>query len=182
MAQLDELQVGDHATVTGYTDSGIGYRRKLQALGLRPGARINVLRRATADVHLALLVRGLTVILHPEEAVALAVDKSPTPRFNACKGNPMNDPQTQQPPARMVAGALAHLVRHMETGCPRAGYLAALLLEQVANDPEADAHLRRHARELVEILDRDQGDAHDSAPQALRHPEHERAMRIAAER
>lgn len=60
-----------------------------------------------------------------------------------------------QPPARMVAGALAHLARHMETGCPRSAYLAAMLLEKVANDPEADAHLQRHARELVEILDRD---------------------------
>lgn len=60
-----------------------------------------------------------------------------------------------QPPARMVAGALAHLARHMETGCPRSAYLAALLLEKVASDPEADAHLRRHARELVEILDRE---------------------------
>ena len=61
----------------------------------------------------------------------------------------------EQPPARMVAGALAHLAHHMETGCPRSAYLAAMLLEKVANDPEADAHLRRHARELVEILDRD---------------------------
>lgn len=60
----------------------------------------------------------------------------------------------EQPPARMVAGALAHLARHMETGCQRSAYLAAMLLEKVANDPEADAHLRRHARELVEILDR----------------------------
>ena len=62
----------------------------------------------------------------------------------------------EQPPARMVAGALAHLARHMETGCPRAAYLAAMLLEKVANDPDADAHLRRHARELVDILDHDE--------------------------
>ncbi len=61
-----------------------------------------------------------------------------------------------QSPARMVAGALAHLARHMETGCPRAAYLAAMLLEQVANDGEADGHLRAHARELVEILERDE--------------------------
>ncbi|MBX3649355.1 MAG: hypothetical protein KF853_13270 [Rhodocyclaceae bacterium] len=60
-----------------------------------------------------------------------------------------------QPPARMVAGALAHLARHMETGCPRAAHLAAMLLERVATDPEADAHLREHARELVDILERD---------------------------
>lgn len=64
-------------------------------------------------------------------------------------------PITEQTPARMVAGALAHLARHMETGCLRSAYLAALLLERVATDPEADDHLRRHARELVDILDRD---------------------------
>ncbi len=61
----------------------------------------------------------------------------------------------EQTPARMVAGALAHLARHMETGCQRSAYLAAMLLEQIANDAEADEHLRRHARELVEILDRE---------------------------
>jgi len=64
-------------------------------------------------------------------------------------------PTAVQPPSRMVAGALAHLAKHMETGCQRSAYLAAMLLEQVANDGEADDHLRRHARELVEILDRD---------------------------
>jgi hypothetical protein len=67
----------------------------------------------------------------------------------------MTDLQTEQPPARMVAGALAHLARHMETGCPRSAVLAALLLERVAADAGADDHLRRHARELVEILERD---------------------------
>lgn len=61
----------------------------------------------------------------------------------------------EQPPARMVAGALAHLAQHMETGCPRAGHLAAMLLDKVANDPEADAHLRAHARDLAEILEHD---------------------------
>lgn len=64
----------------------------------------------------------------------------------------MDEPVTHQSPARMVAGALAHLATHMETGCPRAAYLASMLLEQIANDGEADDHLRRHARELVEIL------------------------------
>jgi hypothetical protein len=72
----------------------------------------------------------------------------------------------EQTPARMVAGALAHLARHMETGCQRSAYLAAMLLERVALDPDADDHLRRHARELVEILDRD-GD-HESAPSGVR--------------
>ncbi|NWG87773.1 MAG: hypothetical protein HXY26_09775 [Hydrogenophilaceae bacterium] len=66
----------------------------------------------------------------------------------------------EQPPARMVAGALAHLARHMETGCPRASRLAILLLAKVANDVQADAHLREHARELVDVLERDHADIH----------------------
>lgn len=66
----------------------------------------------------------------------------------------------EQPPARIVAGALAHLARHMETGCPRASSLAILLLDKVANDPDADAHLRRHARQLVDVLEREDSDIH----------------------
>jgi len=82
----------------------------------------------------------------------------------------MNDANLEQPPARMVAGALAHLARHMETGCPRAAYLAAMLLDQVANDTEADDHLRTHARELVEILERDEAREKPSeAPSAAVH-------------
>ena len=58
-------------------------------------------------------------------------------------------------PARLVAGALAHLARHMRTGCPRAAERAALLLERVAAGAETDPHLRAHARELVAVLERD---------------------------
>ena len=68
----------------------------------------------------------------------------------------MNDFLHDNPPARMVAGALAHLARHMTTGCPRAAERAAMLLERVANDADADPHLREHARELVDSLERDQ--------------------------
>lgn len=55
----------------------------------------------------------------------------------------------EQPPARMVAGAPAHLSKHMESNCPRAAYLAAMLVKQVDSDPEADPHLREHARETA---------------------------------
>lgn len=61
-----------------------------------------------------------------------------------------------QPPTCLLAGVFAHLAKHMETGCPQAANLAAMLLVRVADDPEADPHLREHAQELVEILERDQ--------------------------
>lgn len=66
----------------------------------------------------------------------------------------MNDCPHDDSPARLVAGALAHLARHMTTGCPRAAERAALLLARLAADTDADPHLREHARELVDILDR----------------------------
>lgn len=69
----------------------------------------------------------------------------------------MDDPNAhqEQAPARMLAGALAHLAQHMESGCPRAAYLATMLLEQIADDAKTDAHLRQHALQLVEILERE---------------------------
>jgi hypothetical protein len=75
--------------------------------------------------------------------------------FGDCrmKANTLHD---EPPPAQMVAGALAHLACHMTTGCPRAAERAALLLERVAADPEADPHLRAHAHELVDVLERKQ--------------------------
>mgnify|MGYP004701414241 CR=1 FL=1 len=77
--------------------------------------------------------------------------------------------RSAQPLSRMLAGALAHLARHMETGCPRAAYLAAMLLEQVVVDPQADTHLRQHACQLVEILERDpvHAPASDAGPVSL---------------
>jgi hypothetical protein len=59
-----------------------------------------------------------------------------------------------QPPVHILAGVLAHLSQYMENGCPRSAYLAALLLEQIATAPETDAHLSRHALQLVETLEK----------------------------
>ena len=74
-----------------------------------------------------------------------------------------------QPVSRMLAGALAHLAQHMNTGCPRAAHFAANLLDQVAVDPKVDPHLRRHAYEMVEILERDLVHvfANDAAPKVI---------------
>ena len=57
-------------------------------------------------------------------------------------------------PAHIVAGALAHLATHFESGCPRAARLAALLLDRLASDDDTDAELRHHAAGLAEALHR----------------------------
>ena len=41
-----------------------------------------------------------------------------------------------------MSGALAYLAQHMESACPRSAYLAALLLNRIADDTGNDAHLR----------------------------------------
>lgn len=111
-------------------------------------------------------MRGVRYLTHRLMAARSArrlelqeISMTPESRLEVNEVSPLalND---EAPPARLVAGALAHLARHMETGCPRASSLAILLLDKVANDVEADAHLRRHARELVEVLERDDVDVH----------------------
>ena len=57
-------------------------------------------------------------------------------------------------PAHLVAGALAHLAAHLDSGCPRAARLAALLLDRLAADGDADRQLRHHAADLAETLHR----------------------------
>lgn len=55
----------------------------------------------------------------------------------------------------LLAGALAHLAQHMASGCPRSAGLAALLLERIADGASPDSALCRHARQVVEMLERD---------------------------
>lgn len=59
----------------------------------------------------------------------------------------------EQLPDQMLAGALAHLAQHMESGCRRAAYRAVMLLEQIASDPRTSDHLRQHTWQLIDILE-----------------------------
>lgn len=100
------------------------------------------------------------------DEVARLKDEVDTVCANPARMSPLQPPEAprmdtfrvernSQPPTHLLAGALAHLAQHMETACPRAAYLAAMLLEKIAVDPNAEPHLRAHARELVDILERD---------------------------
>lgn len=54
---------------------------------------------------------------------------------------------------RILSGALAYLALHMESACPRSAYLASLLLQRIADDPDNDAQLRHQAHLLAETID-----------------------------
>ncbi len=75
MSSISELKVGDRATVAGYTETGKGYRRKLLAMGLTPGAEIGISRVAPMGDPVEIRVRGSSISLRKEEAAALNVEK-----------------------------------------------------------------------------------------------------------
>lgn len=100
------------------------------------------------------------------DEVARLKDEVDTVCANPARISPLRPPEAPlmniakvernaQPSTHLLAGALAHLAQHMQSGCPRAAYLAAMLLERIAADPQAEPHLRAHARQLVDILERD---------------------------
>ena len=74
MATLGELQVGQRARVTGFTDTGRGYRRKLLTMGLTPGAELSVTRVAPMGDPVEIQVRGFSLSLRKEEAAAMNVE------------------------------------------------------------------------------------------------------------
>ena len=75
MTTLGELQVGDSAKVTGYSEAGGSYRRKLLTMGLTPGAEIGITRVAPMGDPVEIRVRGFALSLRKEEAAALDVEK-----------------------------------------------------------------------------------------------------------
>lgn len=75
MTTLSELKIGDRARMVGFTTSGTGYRRKLLAFGLTPGAEISIVRVAPMGDPVEIRIRGSNLSLRKEEAGALNVEK-----------------------------------------------------------------------------------------------------------
>jgi ferrous iron transport protein A len=73
--RLKQLHVGDRAKVVGFSEGGGPYRRKLLALGLTPGAELDVVRVAPMGDPVEIRVRGFALSLRKDEADALSVEK-----------------------------------------------------------------------------------------------------------
>ena len=71
---LQDLAVGARGRVTGYRAGERGYRKKLLAMGLTPGAEVAVVRVAPMGDPVEIEVRGSRLSLRREEAATVMVE------------------------------------------------------------------------------------------------------------
>jgi ferrous iron transport protein A len=72
---LDQLSVGEVGKVVGYTQVAKGYKGKLLAMGLTPGAELTVTRVAPLGDPIAIIVRGFHLSLRRQQAAGLLVER-----------------------------------------------------------------------------------------------------------
>jgi ferrous iron transport protein A len=77
MNTLKDMKAGDHGRVTGFDAGAPAYRRKLLAMGLTPGAELQVIRVAPLGDPVEVRVRGCSVSLRKDEAETLLVEVLP---------------------------------------------------------------------------------------------------------
>ena len=73
-ATLDQVKVGAKARITGYVGQDLGFRRKLLALGLTPGAEVQIMRVAPLGDPIQIKLRGACVSLRRSEAATFLVE------------------------------------------------------------------------------------------------------------
>ena len=72
MKSLKDLQTGEVATVVGFTNDG-GHTKRLQSLGLVPGATVTIRRAAPLGDPLQVSFRGLSIGLRRTETDCITV-------------------------------------------------------------------------------------------------------------
>ena len=72
---ISDLDIGESARVIGYAAPS-GYTERLMRLGLIPGTRITLQRRAPLGDPVEIRFRGYSLVLRPSEASSLQLEKS----------------------------------------------------------------------------------------------------------
>lgn len=75
MTTIEQLSVGDRATLKNFADTSSAYRRKLLTMGLTPGVEFQITRVAPMGDPVEIRVRGFSLTLRKEEAGAMQVEK-----------------------------------------------------------------------------------------------------------
>lgn len=71
---LDQLPFGQTARITKLNSDAAPFRRKLLAMGITPGCKINVIRVAPLGDPIEVEMRGFHVCLRKNEALAINVE------------------------------------------------------------------------------------------------------------
>ncbi|EWH12126.1 FeoA family protein [Catenovulum agarivorans DS-2] len=71
---LNNIPVGQNATVVSISPSEAGFRKKLLSLGMTPGANIKVKRLAPLGDPMEIEVRGFSLSLRKAEAETIEVE------------------------------------------------------------------------------------------------------------
>jgi ferrous iron transport protein A len=74
---MQDLKPGERARVVRFASGDRGYRQRLLAMGLTPGAEFSVRRRAPLGDPIEIAVRNFTLTLRKAEAVILVVERLP---------------------------------------------------------------------------------------------------------
>ena len=72
---MQDLKPGERARVVGLTSGDRGYRQRLLAMGLTPGAVFSIRRRAPLGDPVEIVVRNFTLTLRKAEAAILKVER-----------------------------------------------------------------------------------------------------------
>jgi ferrous iron transport protein A len=75
MTTLGELKAGESARVSGFANDDTSYRHQLLALGLTPGAQLDVVRFAPLGDPMEIRVRGASLFLRKADAQTIHVEK-----------------------------------------------------------------------------------------------------------
>jgi len=71
---LDQLALGSQARILGFTATETNFRRKLLALGVMPGALLEVRRFAPLGDPIQIQLRGSSISLRRQEASIIQVE------------------------------------------------------------------------------------------------------------
>lgn len=76
---IEQLRIGEHATITGYAPDAGAIRSRLLAMGLTRGTQITFVRVAPAGDPVELRARGFSLSLRRAEAAMLRVQRVDVP-------------------------------------------------------------------------------------------------------
>ncbi|WP_367986910.1 ferrous iron transport protein A [Vibrio sp. NTOU-M3] len=72
--KLSELQQGQEAVITGYSELSQDVRKKLMVMGLLPNTKVSLIRRAPMGDPLQVEVRGVSMAVRNSIAGAINVE------------------------------------------------------------------------------------------------------------